>query len=440
MNAGRRQFLRACAAAGAAVVPAHSGSAVERQADTANPKSAAWVARNFPALSAADKGFVYLDSAATTHRAQSVIDALTRFYVEDNANPAPVHARARRAAATLSDARAAVARFLNAADPLEVVFTRGTTEAANLAAQGWGSAHLRSGDEVVLTTAEHASNLMPWVRAAAASGARVRILDVDDSGQLRLDRLGEVLTSRTRLVAVSHASNVLGIINPVKRIVQAARAVGARTFVDGAQGAPHVPVDVQELGCDFYAFSGHKLCGPMGGGALWVRRDLLDTMAPYHVGSNMAHAVEFERTGEFEQGALRFQAGTPDVAAAAGLAVAVRFLDGLGRAALWSHDQALVAAAHRLTAIKTLRLIGDVSAPARIPVFSFVVEGRTVAAVVEALDRRGIGVRGGDLAALPLLKRFGVTEAVRASAYVYSSPEQIERLAEAVQDVARGQG
>ena len=405
------------------------------KATSSDLSSPGWASRHFPALSAGDRGFIYLDSAATTHRVQAVIDAITRFYVEDNANPARVHARARRAAAILSDARAAVARFVNAADPLEIVFTRGTTEAVNLAAQSWGSAHLRPGDEVVLTIGEHASNLMPWVRVANATGARVRILDVDDSGHLHLDRLGDVLTARTRLVALSQASNVLGILNPVKEIAEAAKAVGARTFVDGAQGAPHVSIDVQDLDCDFYAFSGHKLCGPMGSGALWARRDILDAMVPYHVGSNMAHGVEFDRTAEFEGGALRFQAGTPDVAAAAGLAAAVRFLESLGRSTLWAHDQALVEAAGALSQVKTLRMLGDISAPFRIPVFSFVLEGRTTQSVVDGLDRRGIGVRGGDLASLPLLKRFGTTEAVRASAYVYSSPAHVERLAEALRDM-----
>jgi cysteine desulfurase/selenocysteine lyase len=438
MFSRRREFLRACAAAGVGMIPPGSLSAADEQASPLHPRSPESVARDFPALSAADAGFVYLDSAATTHRARPVIDAITRFYVEDNANPARVHARARRAAAALGDARAAVAKFLNAADPLEVVFTRGTTEAVNLAAQSWGSAHLRPGDEVLLTISEHASNLMPWVRVANATGARVRILDVDAAGHLGVDRLGDLLTSRTRLVAVSHASNVLGIINPVKTIAQAARAVGARTFIDGAQGAPHIAIDVQDLGCDFYAFSGHKLCGPMGAGSLWARRDILDSMVPYHVGSNMAHAVEFEGTPDFEGGALRFQAGTPDVAAAVGLAAAVRFLERLGRDALWSHDQALVKAAEALTRVKTLRMLGDVSAPLRIPVFSFVLEGRPVSSVVDALDRRGIGVRGGDLAALPLLKRFGTTEAVRASAYVYSSPDHIERLTEALREIAGG--
>ena len=403
-----------------------------------DPGSPDWAARHFPAVSAADKGFVYLDSAATTHRAQVVIEAITRFYVADTANPARVHARARRAAATLSDARAAVATFLNAADPLEVVFTRGTTEAVNLAAQSWGPAQLRAGDEVLLTALEHASNLMPWARVAHATGARLRVLEVDDSGQLRLDTLGDVLTARTKLVAVSHASNVLGIINPVKQIAHAARTVGARVFVDGAQGAPHVAIDVQDLGCDFYAFSGHKVCGPMGAGALWARREVLDGMRPYHVGSNMAHGVEFDTTAEFETGALRFQAGTPDVAAAVGLAAAVRFLQRIGRTAVWSHDQTLVKAAHGLTRISGLRLLGDLSHPSRIPVFSFVMEGRTVPAIADALDRRGIGIRGGDLAALPLLKRFGTADAARASAYLYSSPDQIERLIDALRAVAAG--
>ncbi len=434
----RRQFLHTCAAGSAGVIAARDFLPASAQRAVMDPSEPGWAATHFPALSAADKGFVYLDSAATTHRARAVIDAIVRFYVEDNANPAKVHARARRAAAALSDARTAVAAFLNATDPLEVIFTRGTTEAVNLAAQGWGSAHLKPGDEVLLTTLEHASNLMPWVRVAQATGARVRTLDVDDSGQLRLNQLGDVLTSRTKLVAVSHASNVLGIINPVKQIVHAAKAVGARTFVDGAQGAPHVAIDVRDLDCDFYAFSGHKICGPMGSGALWARRDVLDSMAPYHVGSNMAHGVEFDRTAEFEAGAMRFQAGTPDVAAAVGLAAGVRFLLGVGRAALWAHDQTLVKAAHGLHRIKGLRVFGDLSHPMRVPVFSFVLEGRPVAAIVEALDRRGVGIRGGDLAALPLLKRFGVSDAARASAYLYSSSTEIERLIVALQDVAAG--
>ena len=434
----RRQFLHTCAVSGASVIAAHGVTPVSAQGIAMVPSAPGWAARHFPALSAADKDFVYLDSAATTHRAGAVIDAITRFYVEDNANPAKVHARARRAAAALSDARTAVATFLNATDPLEVVFTRGTTEAVNLAAQSWGSAHLRSGDEVLLTTLEHASNLMPWIRVAHATGARIRTLDVDDSGPLQLDKLGDLLTSRTKLVAVSHASNVLGIINPVKQIVQAAKAVGARTFVDGAQGAPHVAIDVQDLGCDFYAFSGHKICGPMGSGALWARREVLDAMAPYHVGSNMAHGVEFDRTAEYEVGAMRFQAGTPDVAAAVGLAAGVRFLHSVGRVALWAHDQALVRAARGLNRIKGLRVLGDLSHPMRVPVVSFVLEGRSVAAIAEALDRRGIGIRAGDLAALPLLKRFGVSEAARASAYLYSSPTEIERLIDELEVVAAG--
>lgn len=427
MTPNRREFLVSWAVAGA----------VARGAVT-QPRQA-WPS-TFPALRQRvnDQPLVFLDSAATTLRPQSVIDALVDYYSTDNANPSRVHTLASRAADRLAAARQTVARFVNATDATEIVFVRGSTEGLNLVAGTWGAANLRAGDEVLLTIAEHASNLMPWVRVAKAAGARVRILDVDDSGQLRLDTLSEVITSRTRLVAVSHASNVLGILNPVKPIVQAARAVGALTFVDGAQGAPHAPIDVKDLGCDFYAFSGHKLCGPMGAGVLWVRRTILDGMAAYHVGSNMAHGVEFEATAEFETGGLRFQAGTPDVAAAAGLAAAVRFLNGLGRDAVWAHDQALVKAARALTGIKGLRVIGDLSAPDRVPVFSFVLEGRTVPSVAEALDRRGIGVRGGDLAALPLLKRFGLTEAVRASAYIYSSSEHIARLAEALQDISRG--
>ena len=418
MNPGRRAFILACAGAGAGV----RAVAAPRWRDT------------FPAFRAADGDTIYLDSAATTHRAQAVIDAIVRYYQEDNANPAPVHARARRAAEQLADARQTIAAFLNAADPLEVIFTRGTTEAVNLAASSWGAANLRVGDEVLLTITEHNSNLLPWTMAARRSGARVVVVDVDDEGELRLEDLERKLSSRTRLVAFSHVSNVLGIVNPAKTFVELARGVGATVFIDGAQAAPHVPIDVRDLRCDFYAFSGHKMAGPMGSGALWARRDLLDRMPPYHVGSNMAHDVDFEHAS-FEQGALKFQAGTPDVAQAVGLAAAARLLMST-RDALKAQDDALVRRGlRRLRAVGGLRFVGGGAPDRRVPVFTFTLNGWKAADVAAALDNRGIAVRAGDMAALPLLKRFGVAQAVRASAYLYNSVEEIDRLADALSDL-----
>ena len=361
-----------------------------------------------------------LDSAATTLRPQSVIDALVEYYSTDNANPSPVHTLASRAANRLSDARQTLARFVNAADPTEIIFVRGTTEGINLVAGTWGAMNLKPDDEVVLTIAEHSSNLLPWTRAAGQAGAKVRVVDVDDEGRPRLDQFKAILSTRTRIVAFTHVSNVLGYVNPAKDMCALARDVGARVVIDGAQGAPHVKVDVQDLGCDFYVFSGHKMLGPMGTGVVWGRRELLDAMPPYHVGSNMAHDVDFERAN-FEHGALKFQAGTPDVAGPVGLAAAVRFFEAAG-ASLRRHDDELVQhGLARLAEIPGLRIIGPRAADRRVPVFTFVLEGLAPTTVARALDARGIAVRAGDMAALPLLRRLGATEAVRASAYVYST-------------------
>ena len=391
-------------------------------------------AASFPALRQQIGGrpLTYLDSAATTLRPQAVIDALADFYATDNANPAPVHTLARRAASRLTAARQTVARFINAPSPNEVVFTRGTTEGINLIASTWGAANLRPGDEVILTIAEHNSNLLPWTRAAKQAGATVRVVDVDDDGRLRLDQLQQLTTSKTRLIAFSHVSNVLGLVNPAKEICAVARQAGARVVIDGAQSVPHVSVDVQDLGCDFYVFSGHKMLGPMATGVVWGRLELLDAMPAYHVGSNMAHEADFERA-TMEHGALKFQAGTPDVAGPVGLAAAIDFLTAMGKDATWRHDQDLVRhGLARLREVKGLRIIGSSSAQNRVPVFTFAVEGKSPVAIANALDSRGIAIRAGDMAALPLLKRFGVSEAARASAYVYSTRADIDRLVDAL--------
>ncbi|HXI67541.1 MAG TPA: aminotransferase class V-fold PLP-dependent enzyme, partial [Steroidobacteraceae bacterium] len=268
--------------------------------------------------------FAYLDSAATTQRPEAVLSALLDYYRHDNANPGgTLHALARRAYEQYEGARRTLAAFVNAADPEEVVWVRGTTEGINLVARAWARPRLRSGDELLLTVVEYVLNLLPWRLVAEETRATVRYVDVDDEGRVQLDDLDRKLSERTRLVSFSHVSNVAGYINPAAQICARARSAGARVLIDAAQSAPHVPLDVQSLGCDFLVFSGHKMLGPMGVGVLWARRELLEEMPPYQAGSNMAHAVDLA-SEEFEHGARKFGAGTPNVSGAVGLAAAVQ--------------------------------------------------------------------------------------------------------------------
>jgi cysteine desulfurase/selenocysteine lyase len=383
------------------------------------------------------KPLIYLDSAATTLRPAPVIDAIADFYRHDNANPsATMHVLARRAAARYSEARATVATFIKAA-PEEIVWTRGTTEAINLAAASWG-AGLRNRDEIVLSIAEHYSNILPWRAVAERAGAAIKTFDVDDEGRFNLDDLRRQITPRTRLVAVTHVSNVAGIINPVAEVAAIAHKAGALVLVDGAQSVPHAAIDVNALGCDFFAFSSHKLFGPMGVGVLWIRKALIDSLAPYQTGSNMAHNVDASSV-EVEHGAAKFQAGTPNVSGPVGLAAAVRYLEGLGPKAIEAHDLLLVRhGLERLKGIKGLRLLGPVDVRHRVPVFSFTLQGRPVPEIVAAADKEGLAIRGGDLAALPLLRRLaGVNAAARVSAYLYNTTEDLDRLADVLKSLAR---
>jgi cysteine desulfurase / selenocysteine lyase len=431
MSMTRRRWLTTTAslAAGAAWRAA--------AAQTASPRTAAPVG-DFPTLAQRIDGrpLTYLDSAATTLRPASVIDAIADFYRHDNANPsATMHALARRAAARYDGARATVARFLNA-EPDEIVFVRGTTEAINLAAATWGT-QLKPGDEVLVSIAEHYSNLLPWRAVAERVGASVKTFDVDDEGRLRLDDVRRQLSPRTRLVAVTHVSNVLGLINPVAEIAAMARQTGALVLVDGAQSVPHTPIDVRALGCDFFAWSSHKILGPMGVGVLWARRELLDRLPPYQTGSNMAHNVDLQ-SAELEHGAAKYQAGTPNVSGPIGLAAAVRYLTAIGPSAIEAHDQRLVRhALSRLREVPGLRLLGPATSDRRVPVFSFTIAGRAVADVVAALDREGIAIRGGDLATLPLLRRFGTASAARISAYLYNSTDDLDRAVDVLKSMTR---
>jgi cysteine desulfurase / selenocysteine lyase len=438
-SAGARQFTRR--ELGQVALAAWLGAGTGRTAAHASVAPAevrSWRS-DFPALDQTVNAQVlaYLDSAATTQRPASVLRALHDFYQRDNANPgSALHTLARRAHERYEGARRTLADFIHA-DPGEIVWVRGTTEGINLVASAWARPRLRPGDELLLTVAEHASNLLPWRLVAEQTGATVRFVDVDDEGRVRMDDLDRQLSERTRLVSFSHVSNVAGYVNPAAQICARARSAGARVLIDAAQSAPHVPLDVQKLGCDFLAFSGHKMLGPMGAGVLWGRRELLEEMAPYQAGSNMAHEVDLA-SQEFEHAARKFGAGTPNVSGAVGLAAAVEYLRSQDRGAIERHEAHLTQyALDQLTRIGGLRLLGPRSAAERVPVFSFVLPGYSPAAILRHLDSRGIAIRAGDLSALPLLKRFGVSAAARASCYLYTQTAELDRLAIALRELTR---
>ena len=412
---------------------------------SAAPKAAAerW-RQDFPALrhSRGEGRHIYLDSAATAQRPTAVINALRAFYECDNANPGKTqHAIARRAYEQYQKARQTLARFINAPSVDEIIWVRGTTEGVNLVASAWARSVLHPGDEILLTVAEHASNLLPWRLAAEQTGARIRFIDVDEDGRISLEDLDRKLSTRTRLVAFSHVSNVAGYVNPAAEICARSRHAGARTFVDAAQSAPHIPLDVRAIGCDFLAFSSHKIAGPMGAGVLWASTELLDSMAPYQSGSNMAHAVDLDGQ-QFEKGAYKFGAGTPNAADAIGMAAAVDYLESLGRDAISAHEEAITSyALEGLKSVPNLRVLGPRRSKDRVPVFAFDVPGIAAADILLGLDAQGVAIRAGDLSALPLLKHFGVSEAARASCFLYTTSADIDALVETLQySIARRRG
>ncbi len=405
-----------------------------------NVLDVAAVRDQFPALDQRVHGhpLVYLDSAATAQRPRAVLEALVHFYERDNANVhRGLYELSRRATDAYEAAREVLARFVGAADPAEIVWTRGTTEAINLVAMTWGWANLREGDEILVTVLEHHSNLVPWQLVAQRTGARIKRLDIDEQGRLRLDQLDELLTERTRIVAVGHISNALGTINPVREIVERAKAVGARVLVDGAQGAPHCAVDVQALGCDFYALSGHKMGAPMGIGALWARRELLEEMPPYQGGGEMIDTVELEHS-TWADVPHKFEAGTPNVGGAVAMAAAAEYLETLGWSAITAHEQALILhGMERLREVEGLHLFGPENPSERTAVFSFALEGVHPHDVATILDAEGIAVRAGHHCAQPLMRRLGVPATTRASCWVYNTTDELDRLAEGLMTVRR---
>jgi cysteine desulfurase/selenocysteine lyase len=391
------------------------------------------VRADFPILSQRIHGhpLVYLDNAASTQKPQAVLDAIAAVYHESYANVGRgVHTLAIRATEAYENARGTVQRFLGAASPEEVVFLRGTTEALNLVAQSWGRTNVQAGDEVLITALEHHSNILPWQMLCAERGAHLRVAPVDDRGEVILEELEKLLTERTRLVAVAHVSNALGTILPVRQIADLAHARGAVVVVDGAQGVPHLEVDVQALGCDFYAFSGHKVYGPSGIGALWGRAELLAGMPPWQGGGGMVQRVTFEKT-TYAPPPHRFEAGTPAIVQAIGLGAAVDYMRSIGREAIRAHEDSLVRYAHeRLGAINSLRIFGN--ARDKGAIVSFEMKGAHAHDVATVIDRYGVAVRAGTHCAMPLLQRFGVTSTCRASFGLYNTTDEVDRLADAL--------
>jgi cysteine desulfurase/selenocysteine lyase len=373
------------------------------------------------------KPLVYLDNAATTQKPLAVIETETKYYRDYNANVhRGIHALSQWATDAFEAARTRVGRLINAASPAEVVFVRGTTEAINLVAQSYGRSRLRAGDEIILSRMEHHSNIVPWQMLCDQTGAVLRIIPVADNGELQMEEFDALLNERTRLVTVAHVSNSLGTINPVKDIIARAHARGVPVLLDGAQAIAHMPVDVQALDCDFYAFSAHKLYGPTGVGVLYGKAALLDAMPPYQGGGDMIRSVSFEGT-TYNSLPYKFEAGTPNIAGVIGLGAAVDYVTGIGFEALAAHERALLDYATPLLAgIPGLRIIG--TAREKIGILSFVMEGMHPHDIGTILDHEGVAVRTGHHCTMPLMERFGVPGTARASFALYNTRQEVDAL------------
>ena len=389
---------------------------------------------DFPLL-AAEPELVYLDSAATSQKPRAVIEAITAQYERDNANPhRGAYALSVRATERYHSARERVARFLGVRDADCLIFTRGTTESLNLVASSWGRSNVGAGDEIVVTAAEHHANFVPWQQLALERGARLVICELDEHGRIDPERLAGLLGERTRVVAFHHVSNVLGDIAPVREIAALAHSVGALAVCDGAQAVPHLPVDFEALGVDFYAFSGHKMCGPMGIGALAGRRDLLERMPPYMMGGDMIEFV-YDESSSWNVLPHKFEAGTPNVSGAVGLAAAVDYLDALGLDTVHAHERELVnEACARLAAIDEVTIHGPPLGEKRSGVVSFTVGDIHPHDLSSILDARQVCIRAGHHCAQPLMRRLGVAATARASFYVYNSSADIDALVAGVEN------
>src|SRR5579859_7214719 len=394
------------------------------------------VRRDFPILhqSVHGKPLVYLDNAATTQKPLAVIEAIENYYRHDNSNiHRGVHTLSERATEAYERVRVAARKFLNAADTKEIIFVRGTTEAINLVAQTYGRKNVGSGDEVLITAMEHHSNIVPWQLLCEEKGAKLRVAPVNDAGELLLDEFEKLLGPKTKLVAMSHVSNALGTVNPVRKIVEAARRVNARVLLDGAQAVPHMPVDVRAIDCDFYAFSGHKIYAPTGIGILYGKAELLEAMPLYQGGGDMISSVTFEKT-LYNRLPYKFEAGTPHVSGAIGLGAALDYINSVGLDRIARHEkQVLAYGTRRLLEIPGLRLVG--TAKEKEGILSFVLEGIHPHDVGTILDQEGIAIRTGHHCAQPLMERFGVPATARASLGLYNTVEEMDALARGIEKV-----
>ncbi len=394
------------------------------------------IREDFPVLQQMVNGkpLVYLDNAATSQKPQSVIDTLVHYYSADNSNVhRGVHTLSQRATEDYDAARSKARQFLNAASDQEIIFVKGTTDGINLVAHSYGRQHLGPGDEIIISTMEHHSNIIPWQVLCQEKGAHLRVIPINDAGELLFDEYERLLTPRTKLVSITHVSNVLGTINPIEQIVEMAHSRGVPVLVDGAQAVPHMAVDVRKLGCDFYVFSGHKVCGPTGIGVLYGKSDLLEAMPPYQLGSEMIKSVTFERT-IYNDLPYKFEPGTPHIAGAIGLGAAISYISDIGMDRIFAYESELLRyGTERLSAIGGLTLIG--TAAKKGSVLSFVMDGVHPHDIGTILDAEGIAIRTGHHCAQPLMDRFGVPATARASLAFYNTKEEIDVLVKGIDRV-----
>lgn len=393
---------------------------------------------DFPILSRTvyNRPLVYLDNSATTQKPRVVVDSIVREYYSENANVhRGVHFLSQQATDLYEQARGRVRTFINARSDKEIVFTRGTTESLNLVASSFGERFMGEGDEVIISAMEHHSNIVPWQLLQERKGIRLRVIPINDRGELLLDEYEKLFNKRTRIVAVTHVSNVLGTVNPVKQIAAVAHAHGVPVLVDGAQSVPHIAVDVQDMDCDFFVFSGHKLYGPTGIGVLYGKESLLNELPPYQGGGEMIKNVHFEHT-EYEDAPLRFEAGTPDYVGAHALAAAIDYVSALGMENIAAHEHSLLAyATERMNCIPGMRIFGQ--AENKSAVLSFVVGNIHPLDLGTLLDRFGVAVRTGHHCAQPLMERMGVQSMARASFALYNTREEVDTLCESIERITK---
>ena len=396
----------------------------------------AGIRAEFPVLNQEVNGkpLIYFDNAATNQKPQRVIDALVNYYQNDNANiHRGIHTLAERATAAFEDTRKVIQKFINANEAEEIIFTKGTSEGINLVASSWGRKFLNEGDEVLISTMEHHSNIVPWQLICEEKGATLKVLPINEAGEIIVDEIDNYISDKTKLVAFNHASNTLGTINPVKVIVEKAHAVGAKVLLDGAQSTSHLQVDVQDLNIDFFAFSAHKMYGPTGIGILYGKRSLLEKMPPYQGGGEMIKDVSFSKT-TYNDIPYKFEAGTPDIANVIALKKAVEFIDELGKENIEAYERELLAyATDKLSSIEGVKIVG--TAKNKVSVVSFTVEGIHHFDLGMWMDAKGIAVRTGHHCTQPLMEHYGIEGTARASFSVYNTKEEIDTFVEALKDI-----